>query len=56
MLTIKISKDIKIQKYLIKGFKLFLRIKDKWYCIKFNNIESNLIYYVIKLFNKKSLR
>ena len=56
MITIKINNKVKIQKYLNHGIRLFLKINDKWFCIKFNENETDLLYFVIRLFNKRSIR
>lgn len=47
MIIIKINSRIKIQKYLIKGIKIFLKHKDKWFCIKLNDKELKLLRYII---------
>lgn len=54
MITIKIGKRIRIQKYLISGLKLFLLDNNKWICLKFNKNEKELLYYTIKLFREKT--
>ena len=48
MIIIKINSRIKIQKYLIKGIKIFLKHKDKWFRIKLNNKELELLEFIIK--------
>lgn len=47
MIIIKINDKIRIQKYLINGIKIFLKHKDKWYCIKINEKELELLKYII---------
>ncbi len=49
MLTIKLSKNIKIQKYS-KGLKFFLVYKKKWIIIKLTKNQVKLLQYVLNLF------
>lgn len=56
MITIKINNKVKIQKCQKYGIRLFLRINNKWYCIKFDNNETDLLYFAIRLLTKKSIR
>lgn len=48
MIIVKITNKIKIQKHLINGIKIFLKHKDKWFCIKLNNKELELLEFMIK--------
>lgn len=52
MITFKIGKLIKIQKYKDSGAKLFIKINNKWYCIKFSENKLNLMYFAIKILVK----
>ena len=49
MITIKIGKQVKIQKYRLNGLRLFLKVNNKWYCIKLNESEVNLLEFIIKI-------
>lgn len=49
MITFKIGKLIKIQKYKDNGAKLFIKVNNKWFCFKFSEKKLNLIYLAIKL-------
>lgn len=51
MITFKISKDIKIQEYLIKGLKFTIHINDKWIIIKLNEHQVELLKYLIDSIN-----
>lgn len=48
-ITIKLSKNIKVQKYS-KGLKFFLIYKKKWIIIKLTKNQVRLLQYVLNLF------
>jgi len=51
--TIKIGKDLKIQKYKVNGIKLFFKFKGKWYLFKLNSHKTELLKYIITVINGK---
>lgn len=53
--TIKINKELKLQKYEHNGIKLFLNPKSehKTICIMLNENEIELLYFIMKIIHKK---
>lgn len=53
MITIKLSKEIKVQKYLNNGLKMIIRYdKDKrlkWIIIKLNKDKLELLKFIVDL-------
>ncbi|GAH49268.1 unnamed protein product [marine sediment metagenome] len=51
MITIKISKRVKVQKYKGNGLRIYLYLKfiKKWISIKLTEREIQLLLYIIKL-------
>lgn len=49
MITIKVNKHLKVQKYLNKSIKMFIKIKNEWFSIKLNEYEIELLEYIIKI-------
>lgn len=51
MITIKLSKRIKVQKYKNNGLRLFVFIKNinKWFSIKLSEKEIELLEFIIKI-------
>jgi len=51
LITIKISKRLKIQKYKGKGLRIFINLKrlNKWISLKLNEREVALLIYIIKI-------
>lgn len=50
MITIKISKRFKVQKYKNNGLRIFIYFKiiNKWYSLKLSEREIELLRYIIK--------
>jgi len=42
-LILKIGTKIKIHSYLSNGIKIFVKKRNKWYCLKFNEYETYLL-------------
>jgi len=52
MITIKITKEVKIQKYMNKGLKIFVNYnkdKSKWFIIKLNEHQTELLQFILKV-------
>jgi len=51
LITIKISKRLKIQKYKGNGLRIFINLKviNKWISLKLNEREVQLLIYIIKI-------
>lgn len=49
MITIKISKRLKIQKYKGNGLRIYIKIINKWISLKLTEREVNLLIYIIKI-------
>ena len=53
MITIRISKRLKVQKYKNNGLRIFIYFKviNKWFSLKLNEREIGLLRYIIKIVN-----
>ena len=51
MITIKISKRLKVQKYRHNGLRIFIYFKsiNKWFSLKLTEREIELLRYIIKI-------
>jgi len=51
LITIKISKRLKIEKYKGKGLRIFINLKglNKWISLRLTEREVNLLIYIIKI-------
>lgn len=51
MITIKISKRLKIEKYKGKGLRIFINLKsiNKWISLRLTERELNLLIYIIRI-------
>jgi len=51
LITIKISKRFKVQKYKGKGLRIFINLKiiNKWISLKLSEREVQLLIYIIKV-------
>jgi len=51
LITIKISKRLKIEKYKGKGLRIFINLKslNKWISLKLNEREIKLLIYIIRI-------
>jgi len=51
LITIKISKRLKIEKYKGKGLRIFINLKaiNKWISLRLNEREVQLLIYIIKI-------
>jgi len=53
LITIKISKRLKIQKYKNNGLRIFINLKikniNKWFSLKLTEREIELLRYIIKI-------
>ena len=52
MITIKITKEVKIQKYMNSGIKIFVNYnkdKSKWFIIKLNEHQTELLQFILKI-------
>jgi len=54
LITIKISKRFKVQKYKNNGLRIFIYFKiiNKWFSLKLNEREIQLLRYIIKIINE----
>ena len=48
MMIIQIGKKIRLQKSGIDGFKIFIKIKDNWYCFKLTKKEIELLDFMLR--------
>ena len=55
MITIKINKRLKVQKYKNNGLRIFIKLKimniNKWFSLKLTEREIELLRYIIKIIN-----
>lgn len=52
MISIKINNNIRIQKYLTNGVKIFVnydKINNKWFIIKLDNHSTELLKFIIEV-------
>jgi len=45
--TVRINKEIVIQKHLLKGLKIYVKVNDKWYCLKLNGKDLDYLMFGI---------
>jgi len=54
LITVKISKRLKVQKYKNNGLRIFIYFKiiNKWFSLKLTEREIELLRYIIKIFKE----
>ena len=53
MITVKISKRLKVEKYKNNGLRIFIYFKviKKWFSLKLNERELQLLKYILRIVN-----
>ncbi len=52
MITIKLNNEVKVQKYLKHGIKIFINLdkeKRKWYILKLDKDKTDLLKFIISV-------
>jgi len=52
MITVKINSEVKLQKYMNNGLKIFINLnkdKSKWFIIKLNEHQTELLRFILEI-------